>query len=95
MWILRLNDMRTPNIEIMQTVIRAETKEKIESLMANETIEPYKDDSWHKIFKKDGILEWFNAPSRFGGIIDMGTEQDWIDDTIEAYKTDVLSIPTI
>ncbi len=95
MWILRLNDMRTPKIEIMQSVVRAETKEEIASFIENETVERYTDDNWDKSFRKGGILEWFNPPNRFGGIIDMETEESWINDAIEAYKVDVLSIPTI
>ena len=96
MWILRLNDMRTPKIEIMQTVVRAETKEEIQSFLESETVESYKDDNWRKSFRKNGPLEWFNPPTGYeGGIVDVGTEESWVKDAIEAYNTDILSIPTI
>ncbi len=95
MWILRLNDMRTSKIEIMQTVVRAETEEEITSFLKNETVEQYMDDKWCKSFKKGGILEWFNPTSLHGGIINVGNEESWKNDAIEAYKADILSIPTI
>ena len=38
MWILQLNDMRFANIENVQAVFRAETREQIEAFLKKETV---------------------------------------------------------
>ncbi len=96
MWILRLNDMRAANIENVQAIFRAETNEQIEAFLEKESVPQYRDGQWQKYYRKDGPLEWFNPASGYeGGIIDVGSEESWINDAIEAYKVDILSIPTI
>lgn len=87
MWILQLNDMRSSKIEISTTVVRAETKEELESFIERERVEGYHDDNWGKGFRKDGPLEWFNQPSNnhFEPYVDMGL---W-------WQNNVMSIPEI
>jgi hypothetical protein len=65
MWILALNDMRSPQIEIMTNICRADTEEELRALVEREKVAPYKDGHWRKIYRKGGPLEWFNAPSQF------------------------------
>ena len=61
MWILRLNDMRSPRIEIMSNAARAESLKDLQALVERETVQPYRgDDGWGKAFRKGGPLEWFN-----------------------------------
>lgn len=75
MWILQLNDMRSGRIEHSEMVVRAETKEELESFVEKEKVESYRtdDDRWAKSFRKGGLLEWFNQPSNqhFEPYIDM------------------------
>lgn len=42
-----------------------------------------------KVFRKDGPLEWYNEPiPGFGqGIFDIGTEEDWVQQTREDYRS--------
>lgn len=44
MWVLMLNDMRSSNIENLQPVFRAETKEKLKEFIEKEKVEHYTDD---------------------------------------------------
>lgn len=78
MWILRLNDMRSSQIEILTPVARADSPAALEALLARETVEPYKDGRWGKVFRKGGPLEWCNKPDPFfgAGIVDIGTAED-------------------
>jgi len=63
MYVLCLNDMRSSKIEILQDVARAETKEQLKAFVEKHKVEPYlTDERWSKVFKQDGILEWFNPP---------------------------------
>lgn len=73
---LVLNMMRN-NTESRTLVCVADNREEIESLLTAERVEQYRDvgvsgfsgddHTFHKSFRKDGPLEWFNAP---GGIYD-------------------------
>lgn len=54
--------------------------------------------SYHKSFKKGGILEWYNPPydcDEHKHYVNVGTEQDWIEEAKKNYATCVLSIPAI
>ena len=84
MWILQLNDMRSPKSEYLTVVASADTKEALESYMQKEIAEvSYRevdseyDTTWAKFFKKDGPLEWFNEPT-MGAYTDIGTPEEAI-----------------
>ena len=80
MWILQLNDMRSSNVETMQFVTRAETREELDRFIASESVEPYRDGTWAKSFRDGGPLEWFNLPMPFvSAFIDLGTEDEYSD----------------
>lgn len=61
-----LNPM-TGRTEAMRLVACSDMRSEVEALLSGERCEPYKDDNWHKVFKKGGPLEWMNPP---GGIYD-------------------------
>ena len=91
MWALQLNPM-TANAERVVPVAVAETPEALLALLENETVEPYKDGEWRKVFRQGGILEWYNPPMNGAAwigvpaIANIGTEEDWINDAVEAMK---------
>jgi len=96
MFILQLNDMRYSNVEILIPVVRAESKEDLSNLLTNEKTVCYKDNQWYKCFKKDGILEWFNAPHDFDAcIINVEIADKWAEDAREQYLQKVMSVPTL
>lgn len=75
MWMLRLNDMRSSNIENLQNICVAESKEELESFLKNQEAESYNDTgsnsihgssyTYQKSYKKGGPLEWYNKPYEF------------------------------
>ena len=91
MWALQLNPM-TANAEQVVPVAVGETEQDIIALLERDTVEPYTDGQWRKVFRQGGILEWYNPP--MGGaawigvpaVVDIGTEEDWINDAVEAMK---------
>lgn len=100
MWILQLNPMPS-NAENIVPVAWAETKEELEQLLQDEKVESYRDGDWYKSFKQGGPLEWYNPPSEVGDVwidvpamLDVGSCEDWIQDTINRYnqlKLDLVS----
>ena len=60
--ILYLNDMRSPQIEMLRHVVKAATKEELKAFLARERVESYRDGRWGKVFREGGPLEWFNEP---------------------------------
>lgn len=96
MWILQLNDMRAPKIEIINPVARAETKEELETLIKSESVDRYQDGNWGKTFKKGGPLEWYNHPfSTERTFVDVGDEDLWAEKTREDFQMQIMSIPEI
>lgn len=100
MWILRLNPM-VSNAETVVPIVRAETREELEAFIVAETVEPYQDGQWHKVFRKDGPLEWCNPPMDgtawigVPAIVDVGTEQDWAIRAVEEFRSFQISIPSV
>jgi hypothetical protein len=100
MFVLQLNPM-TSNAENVVPVVRAETREAIEALLNSETVEPYTDGQWRKVFRQGGMLEWYNPP--MGGeswigvpaIADIGTADDWARLAREEYERVVSTIPQV
>jgi hypothetical protein len=66
-FVLVLNDMRSPNIERMESVAFAETIEELKELLRGEGVPEYLDGQWGKGFRRGGPLEWFNQPSGLSG----------------------------
>jgi len=62
MFVLCLNDMRGPKVEVLSPVCCAESAEELVRLMEREKSEPYDDGRWRKAFRKGGPLEWYNRP---------------------------------
>src|SRR3990167_9459860 len=62
MWELRLNDMRTPQVELLRPVTRANTRDDLEAFLAAEAVDLYFDGHWRKYYRAGGPLEWFNRP---------------------------------
>jgi hypothetical protein len=59
MFVLVLNDMRSPKSETLDNVAKG-TREELIALYRSERVEVYRDGKWHKVFRKGGPLEWFN-----------------------------------
>lgn len=81
MWLLLLNDMRAPKIEMLDAVGRAETKEELVAFLDREKVETYRDGQWAKCYRAGGPLEWKNAPWNFEDgehFVDIGTKKDWM-----------------
>ena len=96
MWILQLNDMRDEVISL-KPVARAETKEELEAFVKSETVDPYQDEEYGKVFKKDGPLEWHNPPVEQIGqfYINVQDEETWAERARVDFKDRVLSIPEV
>ena len=96
MFILQLNDMRSANVENIQFVARAETKEELEQFLEREKTEVYIDSKWSKNFRAGGPLEWFNPPYSFDkSILSVGTAASWVNEAIRQFDVQIMSIPTI
>lgn len=48
MFVLQLNDMRSPKFEMTTAVARADTREALEQFVERERIASYSDGKWHK-----------------------------------------------
>ena len=96
MFILQLNDMRSPKVEMVSTIVRAETKEEIEDLIERETVDTYEDQAYQKFFKKGGPLEWCNEPGVLHlHIIDVGTPDIWSENARKGFQDQIMVIPVI
>ena len=98
MWILQLNDMRSSNVEIVEPVVKAETREELERFVESERVEPYRDGRWNKSFRRGGPLEWFNRPlSSLSRIhfLDVGTEDECAERVRERYRDRLAEIPLV
>lgn len=56
---LVLNPMQE-RTEAERVVAISTSKDALEKFYKDELVEPYKDDRWHKTFRKGGPLEWYN-----------------------------------
>lgn len=85
MWILRLNRMTDPNIEMMTDVAIAETKERLEQFLKEESVPFYQDEvndrTWGKSFRQNGPLEWFNPPTSYDhNFVKIKTKEEYMQD---------------
>jgi len=107
MFVLVLNDMRMPQIEMVEPVARAETKEALVAFVGREAVEPYQEPgentygkvTWTKNFRKGGPLEWYNPPTQTldppNGIADVGTEDSWADAGRREFQNRFGSLPEV
>lgn len=101
MWILQLNDMRSPKSEILTAVAKAETKEALLAFLARETVEIYQDYQWSKAFRLGGPLEWFNPTSNLDcpHLVEMGTREECVLRAVRRANTywddEIDSLPTV
>jgi hypothetical protein len=97
MWVLLLNDMRAANIENIQPVCIAETKQELLNLLEAERVERYTTDNrWGKTYRQGGPLEWMNPPWDHEDHLhfqDVGTSEDWAESACRDYQERVLSLP--
>lgn len=98
MWILCLNDMRAPQVEILRPVCRAETREQLDDFIERERVASYSDGHWNKNYRRGGPLEWFNPPWDFEAgrhFVNVGTRQQAAEMAMAAYDEQVMSVPEI
>lgn len=97
MWLLNLNDMRSPKIEILKNVARAESINDLKILLERERVpEVYREDGYCKIFRKGGPLEWYNYPSYDDeAFVYIGTLEDWLLTARSKWDQMILSIPDV
>lgn len=100
MYILRLNDMRGPKVEVLTDICIADTKEELENFIKTETVESYKDETpenkWTKVFKKGGPLEWYNPPTSIDHcFMEILSEEDYVERKRTEYKNFLESIPRL
>ena len=96
MWVMLLNDMRSANVETIEPVFRAETKEILFTLLSREMVEPYSDGQWGKCYRIGGPLEWFNPPWGFEEgrhFQNAGTREEWAAAAEHAYDMRVMTLP--
>jgi len=103
MFVLLLNNMQSPNIEIVEPVAKAETQEALMSFIERERVAAYREPGenyygttmWGKNFRKGGVLEWYNPPFSDQYIVDLGTEDDWATSARAQYRQQINSIPSV
>lgn len=96
MWVMLLNDMRSPNIERLTPVCRAETKEMLMDFLTRESVPGYRDGQWGKSFRQGGPLEWFNPPYKNDENMhfqNAGGVEKWIENARRDYEDRVMSLP--
>lgn len=58
---LVLNPM-TDRTEAQRLVAVCESRAELRAAWDAEKVDPYKDENWHRVHRKGGPLEWYNAP---------------------------------
>ena len=98
-WVLLLNDMRSAQVEILQPVYRADSKEKLISCLEAESCKAYRTDNrWNKMFKCGGPLEWFNPPWNFEDprhFVNVGTPDSAAEQAAKNWNATILPIPEL
>lgn len=96
MWILMLNDMRSRKMEELKEVVKSETKEQLEDFIKSELVDLYRENGWHKSFRKGGPLEWYNPPvdddEAFRIVASL---EELLETATKGYHKKLDSIPTI
>lgn len=100
MWVLALNDMRSPKGETLDHIVKAETKEALVAFLESEKVEIYYDGPWAKSYRAGGLLEWKNpSVNKNQGIYNIGTRNEWMQKAAieagELFDKDIAPLPTI
>lgn len=61
---LYLNDMRSPNIEMLKIAAIGVDREELINWYNKQLCDMYRDDYWLKTFEPGSALEWFNPCSQ-------------------------------
>ena len=95
MYILQLNDMRAANVENLQPVARAETKEELQRFVNGEKVDLYQDGKWAKVYRQGRPLEWYNAPySHDPTFVDVKSADEWAANARKQFEEQIMSVPT-
>ena len=99
MIVVLMNDMRASQIEIINPRFRAETREQANTYLETQLAdEPYRDTTWHKVYKRGSPLEWMNAPwssDDHRHFQDIGTEDEWASNARRSYQEQIMSLPLV
>ena len=96
-WVLCLNRMTNGNIEILEPVARADSKNQLVEYLAIERVEPYiTDNRWRKTYRQGGPLEWHNPPFELDEHLhfrDVGSADEWAAAAREKFEKIIMSLP--
>ena len=88
--------MRSENVESMVDICLADTPADLVKFVQQElSPKPYKEESYRKVFKKGGPLEWFNPPVSADSYIEVITEEKYVELKREEYRKYLSSLPRI
>lgn len=93
MWVLMLNDMRSPKVEYRDPVACSRDPEELVDYVHSQLAEsPWRDGKWGKVFRQHSPLEWFNCDGR--NVMEMTTMRE-----LQQYRPpphpDVPSVPEL
>ena len=80
----------TDRAESGRIAVTSFDKNRLLEFYQSEIVDSYKDDYYHKVFRKDGPLEWYNPLWTLDGVDSFGhgLREEWIDSTnIDYVKT--------
>lgn len=83
-WKLILNPM-CERTEAATLVAWSDDKEKLIQWYKSQLVEPYTDSNWHKVFAKNGVLEWYNPTNIESDGLDHwshGITNEWVNQDI-------------
>lgn len=71
----------TDRAESGRIAMMSTEKDRLISHYKNESVSPYDDDRFRKVFRKGGPLEWYNPLWNMDGIdtFGHGLSEDWVD----------------
>lgn len=99
MFVLRLNDMRASQIEILSDVCISDNKKDLTEFIKKEKTKPYQEENgdrvWSKSFKKEGPLEWYNLPIDDSCYLEIATEDAFVEAKRKEYQNFINSIPKL
>lgn len=86
-WVLTLNHMKHPKIEMMSNVAIAYDKQVLINWYEEQKCPTYKDGDYHKSFKKGSKLEWYNPmnSTQEENNYEEGLYSEWVsEDTVQS-----------
>jgi hypothetical protein len=78
---LVMNPM-TDRTEASKIVVMSDDKQRLINYYTDNMVAPYIDGNWHKGFRKDSPLEWYN-PIPLDGTLNhwgQGLKEEWVDE---------------